>query len=142
MNKTISTFLSKRPPSTTVIQEGLAILTELFTFSSYPARERRINNRVVSINITENGDNFIDAFNFFHEKGPRLRMKTIMTLCAFFPGSTPDQAPFTKDLSYSKGFILIYNYIRLGIGSGDLSQLPLIFTEKTDLVNIHLFHLL
>ena len=27
-----------------------------------------------------------------------------------FRGSTPDGMPFTKDLSYLRGFILIYNY--------------------------------
>ncbi len=101
----------------------MAILTELFTFSSYPARARRINNRVVAINMAENGDNFIDAFNFFHEKG-QAEDESYYDAVHIFPGSTPDQAPFSKDLSYSKGFILIYNYIRLRIGSGDLSQLP------------------
>ncbi|WP_040933465.1 flavohemoglobin expression-modulating QEGLA motif protein [Coxiella burnetii] len=137
LEQKICTFLSKGPPSTTVIQEGLAILTELFTFSSYPARARRINNRVVAINMAENGANFIDVFNFFHEKG-QPEEESYYDAVRIFRGSTPDQGPFTKDLSYSKGFILIYNYIRLAIGSGNLSQLPLLFIGKTDLINIHL----
>ena len=56
-----------------------------------------------------------------------------------FRGSTPDQGPFTKDLSYSsKGLILIYNYIRFIVRSGDLTRLTLLFTGKINLQNIHL----
>ena len=131
------TFLSKGLPSTTVIQEGLAILTELFTFSSYPARVRRINNRIVAINMAENGANFIDVFNFFHEKD-QSENESYYDAMRVFRGSTPNQGPFTKDLSYSKGFILICNYLRLSIQNGNLSQIPLLFVGKTNLVNIHL----
>ena len=34
----ICTFLSKGPPSSTITQEGLAILMEIITFASYPSR--------------------------------------------------------------------------------------------------------
>ena len=137
LEQKICTFLSKGLPSTTIIQEGLAILTELFTFSSYPARVRRINNRIVAINMAENGANFIDVFNFFYEKG-QSENESYYDAMRIFRGSTPNQGPFTKDLSYSKGFILIYNYLRLSIQNGNLSQIPLLFAGKTNLVNIHL----
>ncbi len=41
--------------------------------------------------------------------------------------------PFTKDLSYLKGFILIYNYIQLAVRKGKLEQIPLLFCGKTTL---------
>ncbi len=50
-----------------------------------------------------------------------------------FRGSTPDGLPFTKDLSYLKGFILIYNYIQLAVRKGKLEQIPLLFCGKTTL---------
>ena len=62
-------FLSKGPPSSTVTQEGLAIITEIFTFSSYPGRVRRLTNRISAVNMAEEGANFFDVFQFYREQG-------------------------------------------------------------------------
>lgn len=137
LEQTICTFLSKGPPSATIVQEGLAILVEIFTFSSYPDRVKRITNRIVAINMAENGANFIDVFNFFREQGHN-EDESYNNTVRIFRGSTPDHGPFTKDLSYSKGFVLIFNYIRLSIQNGDPLKLPLLFAGKTDLQSIHL----
>jgi len=133
----ICTFLSKGPPSCTIIQEGLAMLTEIFTFSSYPARVRRITNRIISINMAEEGANFIEVFHFFREQGISEE-ESYQNTVRVFRGSTPNKGPFTKDLAYSKGFILIYNYLRLVIQKGYLSHIPLLFLGKISLRNIHL----
>src|SRR5205085_2686406 len=50
----------------------------------------------------------------------------------------PNGGPFTKDLSYSKGFILIYNYIRLAVQRGLLTKIPLLFLGKTTLEDLHI----
>jgi hypothetical protein len=50
-----------------------------------------------------------------------------------FRGSVPTGLPFTKDLSYLKGFIMIYNYIQLAVRKGKLEQIPLLFCGKTTL---------
>ena len=55
-----------------------------------------------------------------------------------FRGSTPSGGPFTKDLAYTKGFILIYNFLRLSIQQGNLSNIPLLFSGKINLKQIHL----
>src|SRR5690606_11931184 len=47
--------------------------------------------------------------------------------------SLPNGLPFTKDLSYLKGFIMVYNYIQLAVGKGKLEQIPLLFCGKTTL---------
>ncbi len=39
----ICTFLSKGPPSSTVTQEGLAVMTEILSFASHPGRVRRLD---------------------------------------------------------------------------------------------------
>ncbi|HEV2332145.1 MAG TPA: tyrosine/phenylalanine carboxypeptidase domain-containing protein, partial [Gammaproteobacteria bacterium] len=39
----------------------------------------------------------------------------------------------TKDLSYNKGFIMIYNYLRLAVRKGMLNRIPLLFCGKTTL---------
>lgn len=131
----ICTFLSKGPPSSTVTQEGLAIIMEIFTFSSYPARVRRLTDRVTAIHIAEEGGNFLDVFEFYRSQGLRDE-EAYGNTSRIFRGSLPDGGPFTKDLVYSKGFVLIYNYIQLAIEKGLVSRIPLLFTGKTVLEEI------
>ncbi len=113
MLQPVCTFLSKGPPSSTVTQEGLAIIAEVFTFSSWPGRVRRLTNRIIGVSMAEEGANFLDVYHFFHDQGMD-ETESFNATARVFRGSVPDGGPFTKDLSYSKGFILIYNYIPAG----------------------------
>jgi uncharacterized protein (TIGR02421 family) len=131
----ICTFLSKGPPSSTITQEGLAIISEIFTFASYPGRVKRLTNRINAIYMAEQGANFIEVFNFFREQG-LAEQESYVNASRVFRGSTPAGGPFTKDLCYSKGFILIYNYIRLAVQKGMTSRIPLLFAGKTTLEDI------
>lgn len=133
----ICTFLSKGPPSSTITQEGLAIITEIFTFSSFPDRVQRLINRVNAIAMAEDGADFLDIYRFFLEQGCDERA-AYSSAARVFRGSTPAGKPFTKDLVYSKGFILIYNYIRLAVQRGLLSRIPLLFVGKTTLEDLHI----
>lgn len=133
----ICTFLSKGPPSSTITQEGLAIITEVFTFASYPGRLKRLTNRITGVNMAEEGANFLDVFHFYLEQGMDEE-ESYHATSRVFRGSVPDGGPFTKDLSYSKGFILIYNYIRLAVQRGLVTQIPLLFLGKTTLEDIHI----
>ena len=137
MAQPVCTFLSKGPPSSTITQEGLAIITEVFTFASYPGRLKRLTNRITGVSMAEEGANFLDVFNFFRSQELEEE-DSYQSAIRVFRGSTPDKGPFTKDLSYSKGFILIYNYIRLAVQRGLLSQIPVLFIGKTTLEDIHI----
>ena len=137
MAQPICTFLSKGPPSSTVTQEGLAIITELFTFSSYPGRVRRLTNRIRAVNMVEEGANFFDVFQFYREQGLEEH-DSYQSTVRVFRGSTPEGGPYTKDLSYSKGFILIYNYLRLAVQRGLVKRIPLLFVGKTTLEDLHI----
>jgi uncharacterized protein (TIGR02421 family) len=131
------TFLSKGPPSSTITQEGLAIITEVFSFASYPGRLKRLTNRITGVSMAEEGANFLDVYHFYREQGMDEK-DSYHSATRVFRGSTPDSGPFTKDLSYSKGFILIYNYIRLAVQRGLLGNIPLLFVGKTTLEDIHI----
>lgn len=137
MAQPVCTFLSKGPPSSTITQEGLAIITEVFTFASYPGRLKRLSNRITAVSMAEEGANFLDVFNFYREQGADENDSYHYTT-RVFRGSTPSGGPFTKDLSYSKGFILIYNYVRLAVQRGLVSQIPILFMGKTTLEDIHI----
>ena len=113
------------------------MLTEIITFSSCPARVQRLTNRITAISMAEEGANFIEVFHFFQEQGISDE-ESYQNTTRIFRGSTPIGGPFTKDLAYSKGFVLIYNYIRLSIQRGSLSNIPLLFLGKINLKDIHL----
>src|SRR3990167_1152079 len=64
----VCTFLSKGSPTSSITQEGLAVITEIFTFSSYPSRLLRITNRVRALQLVADGANFLDVLRFFREQ--------------------------------------------------------------------------
>jgi len=126
------TFLSKGPPSATATQEGLALLMELMALASHPGRLKRVTNRVQAVNMAEHGATFLDVFEFFRGQGFQ-EQEAYSNASRVFRGSTPDGGPFTKDLVYSKGFVLVYNYMRIAVRKGLLDRIPLLFCGKTTL---------
>lgn len=129
------TFLSKGPPSSTITQEGLAVLMEIISFTAFPARLKKLANRVTAIELAEDGGTFIDIFNFFREAGYDEDSAYTMTV-RVFRGSLPHLGPFTKDLSYTKGFVTVYNFIQLAVKKGKLERIALLFCGKTNLEDI------
>jgi len=122
-------FLSKGSPSCSVIQEGLAVLTEVVTFSSYPGRMRKITNRVIAVDKVTQGADFLDIYRYFLDCGLTEEGSYNQSV-RVFRGSIPTGGPFTKDLSYAKGFVLIYNFIRFAISQHHIDAIPLLFTGK------------
>jgi uncharacterized protein (TIGR02421 family) len=132
----ICTFLSKGPPSSTITQEGLAVLTEILAFASHPARLRRLTNRIEGVALAEAGANFLEVYRYFLEEGYDSRESYQHTM-RIFRGSLPEGCgPFTKDLSYSKGFVLVYNFVRLAVSRGLVRRVPLLFCGKTTLADV------
>lgn len=138
----ICTFLSKGPPSSTLTQEGLAVLTEVLSFASHPARVRRLAHRIKGVALAESGADFLDVYRFFLDAGypPRESYQHSMRV---FRGSLPAGCgPFTKDLCYSKGFVHLYVFMRLAVSRGQVRRLPLLFCGKTNLDDIKTLALL
>lgn len=132
----VCTFLSKGPPSSTITQEGLAVITEIFAFASHPARVRRLTNRIEGVAMAEAGANFLDVYRYFLEEGYDSHESYQHTM-RIFRGSLPEGCgPFTKDLCYSKGFVLIYNFVRQAVSRGMVRRVPLLFCGKTHLADI------
>jgi uncharacterized protein (TIGR02421 family) len=131
----VCTFLGKGTPSTTITQEGLALFIEVVSFSSHPARLRRVTDRIRAIHLAEQGATFVEVFESLLAEG-RSREDAYASSVRVFRGSTPDGGPFTKDLSYSKGFVQIYNFIRLAVRRGRLDRIPLLFCGKITLGDI------
>lgn len=130
-------FLGKGSPSCSVLQEGLAVLTEIITFSSYPSRMRKITNRVIAMDMVLNGATFIDVFKHFMECGFSEHESYNHTV-RIFRGSTPEGGPFTKDLSYAKGFVLAFNFIMYAIAQRQVDVVELLFAGKITLEDLPL----
>lgn len=133
----VCTFLSKGPPSSTVTQEGLALLMELIAFTSHPDRLRRLTFRITAIDMAENGATFLDVFRALCEQG-LTEQDSYQLASRVFRGSLPACGPFTKDICYSKGFVLVYNYVQLAVRKGMLHRIPLLFCGKTTLEDMRL----
>jgi uncharacterized protein (TIGR02421 family) len=136
LNQPTAKWLSKGPPSTAAIQEGLAILMEVFSFVSSVDRISKINNRVLSCEMAEEGADFFDICHFYLDQG--LSMEAAVTGAhRIFRGGLPKGGvPFTKDISYCKGFILIYNFLRSAVKSGNTRCVPFLFAGKLVLEDI------
>ncbi len=127
----VCTFLGKGPPSSTVTQEGLAVLTEVFAFASHPERVRRLANRVEGVALAESGADFLDVYRFFLAAGGEPH-ESYQQAVRVFRGSLPAGCgPFTKDLSYNKGFVLVYHFLRTAVCHGRVGRIPLLFCGKT-----------
>jgi uncharacterized protein (TIGR02421 family) len=138
----ICTFLSKGPPSSTLTQEGLAVLTEVLSFASHPARVRRLAHRIQGVALAESGADFLDVYRFFLDAAYEPR-ESYQQATRIFRGSLPAGCgPFTKDLCYSKGFVHLYNFMRLAMSRGMVQRLPLLFCGKTNLDDIKTLALL
>jgi uncharacterized protein (TIGR02421 family) len=132
----VCTFLSKGPPSSTVTQEGLAVLTELLAFASHPARVRRLAQRIEAVAQAEAGADFLDVYRFFLAEGIPSR-QSYHHAVRVFRGSLPSGCgPFTKDLCYNKGFVLVYNFMRSAVRRGLVDRIPLLFCGKTNLEDV------
>ena len=84
------------------------MITEIVTFASYPKRVKKITDRITAINMVENGADFMEVFRYFQNEGFDQEDSYQLT-SRIFRGSLPKGGAFTKDLSYGKGFILIFN---------------------------------
>jgi uncharacterized protein (TIGR02421 family) len=136
------TFLSKGTPSSTVTQEGLAVLMEIFAFASFPARLHRLTNRINAVHMAEEGADFLDVFRFHRAQGLGDHDSYVAAM-RVFRGSSPTAGPFTKDICYTKGFTLLYNFLRFAVRAGKLEAIPLLFCGKTVLEDIRVLkHLL
>lgn len=131
-----ASWLSVGSPRITSTQEGLAILIETLTFSSFPGRAKRISDRVVAINMAEQGANFLEIYQYFLDSGLNKSDSFVIAQRTFRGGNVKGGACFTKDLSYVKGFIETVNFIKSAILSGVPELLPMLFLGKVTLEDI------
>lgn len=131
-----ASWLSVGSPRVTACQEGLAVLMETLTFSSYPRRALKVSDRVVAVDMAEQGADFIEVYRFFCERDMPRKDAYKITQRVFRGGTLRGGSVFTKDLSYLRGFVENVNFIRSAIHSGVPEILPMLFVGKVTLDDI------
>lgn len=135
-NQPWASWLSVGAPRVTATQEGLAVLIETLTFSSFPDRARRISDRIIAIDMAEQGADFLDVYRYFLDKGVSEHDSFTITQRVFRGGMVEGGACFTKDLSYVRGFSELVNFIRSAAVEGVPEILPMLFAGKVNLDDI------
>jgi uncharacterized protein (TIGR02421 family) len=139
-NQHVAKWLSKGPPRVAATQEGLAVIMEIFTFRSYPRRARSINDRILGIDKVEDGANLLELLEFYRTEGYSEDDSISNAMRCFRGGMIEGGAPFTKDISYCKGFIENYNFMRAAIRSGHPELIPFLFTGKLHVDDVPLLY--
>jgi len=135
-----ATWLSVGSPRITAIQEGMAVLMETLTFSSFPQRARRISDRVVAVDLAEQGADFCEVYRHFLDRGISEHDSYRVTQRVFRGGTLTGGSVFTKDISYVKGFVENVNFIRSAIQSGVPEIIPMLFVGKVTLDDLPLLY--
>jgi len=131
-----ASWLSVGSPRVTACQEGLAVLMETLTFSSYPKRALKVSERVVAVDMAEQGADFIEVYHAMISRGWSEEESFKITQRVFRGGMISGGSVFTKDISYLRGFIENVNFIRSAINSGVPEIIPMLFVGKVTLDDI------
>ncbi len=138
--QSIAKWLAKGPPRCTATQEGLAFLMEIITFSTYPRRARRVNDRILGIDMAEDGANFLQLFEHYQNENYDEHEAFQNSMRVFRGGLIEGGAPFTKDISYCRGFIENYNFMRTAIREGHPELIPFLYVGKINVDDIPLLY--
>ena len=136
----VAKWLAKGPPRCSATQEGLAVIMEIFTFRTYPKRARQINDRILGIDKVEDGANFLELIEFYRTEGYEESDCVTNARRVFRGGMVEGGAPFTKDISYCRGFIENYNFIRTAIRAGKPQLVPFLFAGKLHVDDVPLIY--
>jgi len=139
-NQHVARWLSRSPPRCSATQEGLAVIMEIFTFRTYPKRARHINDRILAIDKAEDGATILDVIEFYRTEGYSEEDCIANANRIFRGGLVEGGAPFTKDLSYCRGFVENYNFMRAAIRAGKPGLIPFLFVGKTHIDDIPLIY--
>lgn len=131
-----ATWLSVGSPRITAIQEGMAVLMETLTFSSFPDRARRVSDRVLAVDMAERGADFVEVYRYFRERGDSEHDSYRVTQRVFRGGTLTGGSVFTKDISYVKGFVENVGFIRSAIEAGVPEMIPMLYVGKVTLEDL------
>lgn len=131
-------LLGEAFPGNARTQEGLAVFAEFISGALDPRRFKRLADRVIAINMSAEGADFLDLYHFFRERNdadaPFEAFESARRVVR--GGLVNGGGPFTKDSIYLQGLLEVHNYLRAAIRTGDASFIRLLFVGKIDLEDL------
>ncbi len=137
-------LLGENSPGNTRTQEGLAVFAEFISGSLDPRRFKRLADRAIAIEMSAEGADFIEVFNFFRERsGLDNPFEAFESARRVVRGGLVDGGgPFTKDSVYLQGLVEVHNFFRTAIRTGDADHFRLPFVGKVDLADLDAMRML
>ena len=126
-------ILAAGHPGTTRTQEGLAVFAELMSGAMDPSRLLRLADRVLAIQMSMDGANFIELYQYFrertHDKVSAFENARRVTRGGLVTGG----GPFTKDSVYLEGLVRVHNFLRIAVQETRVDTIRLLFAGKMDI---------
>jgi uncharacterized protein (TIGR02421 family) len=129
-------FLGKGAPRTTKVQEGLAVFAEFLSQTMDFQRLRALTDRIIGIEMAEQGADFVDLYRYFLEKGHSPEQSFDNARRVTRGGLVTGYAPFTKDICYLDGMIRVWNFIRVAIKQHRPELVRFLFVGKVSLDDV------
>ncbi len=129
-NQPVLRVLAKGSPRTMRIQEGLAVFAEFMSGAIDVDRMRRLADRIIAIEMSQNGANFIDLYRFFRDRGDEREEAFDNSQRVVRGGKIEGGAPFTKDVIYLDGLTRIHGYLHVAVPRGRLDDVARLFVGK------------
>jgi uncharacterized protein (TIGR02421 family) len=120
-------------PRTTKTQEGLAVFSELITYSIDLVRLRRVALRALALESALAGADFIEVFETYLRSGQSEEDAYNSAQRIFRGGDVRGGIAFTKDGAYLEGLLLVTTFLRKVIGDGRPELVSVLFAGRMTL---------
>ena len=129
-------ILGRAHAGTTEIQEGLAVFAEIISGAMDPERFRRLADRVIAIQMSIDGADFKEVFDFYKLRVEDAEQAFENTRRIFRGGVMTGGAPFTKDMVYLNGLLRVHNFMRTVVKLGRADLIRILFCGKMDIEDV------
>ena len=128
--------LGRAHAGTTEVQEGLAVFAEIISGAMDPQRFRRLSDRVIAIQMSIDGADFKEVFDFYNERLDDPDQSFENARRVFRGGVLTGGAPFTKDMVYLNGLLRVHNFMRTVVKLGRADLIRILFVGKLDIEDV------
>jgi len=126
-------ILAAGHPGTTRTQEGLAVFAELISGAMDPSRLLRLADRVLAIQMSMDGANFLELYRYFRERTHNDFSAFENARRITRGGLVEGSGPFTKDSVYLEGLVRVHNFLRIAVQETRVDCIRLLFAGKMDI---------
>jgi uncharacterized protein (TIGR02421 family) len=129
-------FLRVGGPRSTRTQEGLAVFSELHHHCATIERVQRLANRVLLVDMAEQGASFVDLYRHLVANGAREREAYLDAQRVCRGGLVRGGAPFTKDTVYLAGLLDVQAFLSAVVREGFRDEMELLACGRVALEDL------